>query len=110
MAASLDNQLLEEMTLFDLESYKLKSSDSEKKLKNLKKLAVTAMFNPLKRERKRAQGKIWEEYSELIKSLDVYGEKVVIRMTDSIVVSEFALCSIPDYLMDQPYHSVLFSN
>ncbi len=110
MAASLDKFLVEELELRNLQDYTPRSIRGKRRLKKFSKQCVAALSNPSKKERERVQGKLWERYSEILQSIDlnVYGEIVVIKMKTESGSSKFSVGQVPEYLMDRPYHPVLF--
>lgn len=75
------------------------------------KLAYRALFNPEEKTRKRAQRMINKIYFGAIKNLDVQdGERIIFTIKNPDGEYSCTLGQIPDYLMDQPYHPVLFSD
>ena len=114
MAALLDKTTLEETLRFsdiDLEKF-------DKEVALFSRLAQRALFCPDQKAREKAQARIHNRYGRTIKNLDIENERIVftIKRVKQIVGSNpeieeysFPLCKLPNYLMDQPYHPVLFS-
>ncbi len=114
MAASLDKQTLEETLRFndiDLEKF-------DKEVALFSRLAQRSLFCPDQKTREKAQARIHNRYGKTITSLDIEDERIVFtfKRVKQIVGSNpeieqysCALCKLPEYLLDQPYHEVLFS-
>lgn len=107
MVASLDNKLLEEELQFNLTNF----DKMGKVFRIFSKLAYRALFNPEEKTRKRAQRTINKIYFGAIKSLDVVdGERIIFTIKNPEGEYSCTLDKIPDYLLDQPYHPILFSD
>lgn len=113
MAASLDKQLLEETLRFSVIDFE----KLDKEVALFSRLAQRALFCPDRKTREKAQARINTRYFGSIKNLDVEDERIVftIRSVKQLLgekpeVEEYscALCKLPEYLLDQPYHEVLF--
>jgi hypothetical protein len=114
MAASLDKSTLEETLRFSI----VNLEKFDKEVAVFSRLAQRALFCPDQRTREKAQARIHNRYGRTIQNLDIDDERIVftIRSVKKILgekpeVEEYscALCKLPEYLLDQPYHEVLFS-
>jgi hypothetical protein len=112
MAASLDNSLIPDLR-FDLTNLE----KFHKEVALISRLSQRALFCPDKSAREKAQARIYRRYGGTITHLNVSDERIVftIRSVKQILgkkpeIEEYpcTLCKLPDYLLGQPYHPVLF--